>query len=76
MKSDSSDSSLCPFFPAPVLHRLDLNFSKPVFASVSGSCSETESASEELREAWRSAKEGRDGAGAVSVGHAKPNLPE
>lgn len=52
VKSDSSDSSPCPFLPAPVLHRLVLNFSNPVFASVSGSCSEgTESASDELREA-------------------------
>src|SRR6266404_5270631 len=52
VKSDSSDSSPCPFLPAPVLHRLVLNFSNPVFDSVSVSCSEgTESASEELREA-------------------------
>ena len=51
VKSDSSDPSPYPFFPAPVLHRLVLRLFSPTFSSDSCSCSEVaDSASEELRE--------------------------
>ena len=77
VKSDSSNSSPCPFLPVPVLHRLVLRSFPPAISSVSISCSEgPESASEELREMCRSARDGRGGAGPASVGHAKPNFPE